>query len=103
MVLEETILKYALSLENVSEQDDEKMKILKRGEKIFLVIEKNTNPLRIELRCDYKLGKNLQDKFESVMQSRALGKNGIEVICAGQLNENELVDLVRHAYEMSAE
>ena len=32
MVLEETILKYALSLENVSEQDDEKMKILKRGE-----------------------------------------------------------------------
>ena len=38
MVLEETILKYALSLENVSVQDDEKMKILKRGEKIFLAV-----------------------------------------------------------------
>jgi hypothetical protein len=37
------------------------------------------------------------------MESRALGRNGIEIICSGQLSEEDIIDLIRHAYEVSAE
>jgi hypothetical protein len=35
------------------------------------------------------------------MESRALGRNGIEIICSGQLSDDEVIDLVRHGYEES--
>ena len=82
--------------------DKGELRVFERGEKICVVVEKGTQPLRIELRCDYKLSKLLQERYESVMESRSLGKNGIEVICSGQLSEEELHDLIRHAYEVSA-
>ena len=37
------------------------------------------------------------------MESRALGRNGIEIICSGQLTDDEIFDLIRHAYEVSVE
>ena len=49
-----------------------------------------------------KQSKTLQARYESVMESRALGRNGIEIICSGQLSDDEVMDLVRHGYEMSA-
>ena len=102
MVLEEDIVKYALALENTSVREEKDMKIFSRGERIFLVMEPGTDPLRIQLRCERNLSKTLQERYESVMESRALGRNGIEVICSGQLEHDEIIDLVRHGYEMSA-
>ena len=102
MVSEDDIVKYALGLEGASERRDGGLRIFTRGEKIFLVIETGTDPLRIETRCDRKLSKTLQERYESVMESRALGRNGIEIICSGQLSDDEVMDLVRHGYEMSA-
>ena len=101
MVLEEDIVKYALALENTSVREENGMKIFARGERIFLVMEPGTDPLRIQLRCERNLSKTLQERYESVMESRALGRNGIEVICSGQLEHDEIIDLVRHGYEMS--
>jgi len=68
-----------------------------RGEKVFLVVHGNT----IEVRTDEKLGKLLREKYESVMLSRYFGKGGVEVVLAGQLSEEEVVDLVRLAWELS--
>jgi predicted DNA-binding protein (MmcQ/YjbR family) len=102
MVLEEDIVKYALSLEGTSERDEKDMKVFYRGERIFLVMEPGTNPLRGQMRCERNLSKTLQERYESVMESRALGRNGIEIICSGQLSHDEVIDLVRHGYEMSA-
>ena len=102
MVLEEDIVKYALGLDNTSVREEKGMKIFSRGERIFLVMEPGTDPLRIQLRCERNLSKTLQERYESVMESRALGRNGIEVICSGQLEHDEIIDLVRHGYEMSA-
>lgn len=101
MVSEDDIVKYALELEDVSERRDGELRIFMRGEKIFLVIETGTDPLRIETRCDRKLSKTLQERYESVMESRALGRNGIELICSGQLNDEEIKDLIRHSFEIS--
>lgn len=101
MVSEDDIVKYALGLKDVSERRDGGLRIFERSERIFLVIETDTNPLRIETRCDRRLSKTLQEQYESVMESRALGRNGIEIICSGQLTNDEILDLVRHSYEIS--
>lgn len=105
MLSEESIVKELQAFEGISEKsagEKGELRVFERGEKICVVIEKNTNPLRIELRCDYKLSKLLQERYESVMESRSLGKNGIEIICSGQLSNEEIHDLIRHAYEVSA-
>ncbi len=107
MISEKDILEYLERFEDISseERKDERktFTIFKKNDKIMLVIHNDTKPLRIETRCDLKLSKNLQEKYESVMESKALGRNGIEIICSGQLESNEILDLVRHAYEKVSE
>ena len=68
-----------------------------RGEKVFLVVYPNT----MEVRCDNKLSKLLQAKYESVMESRYFGRGGIEIVRAGQLTNAELEDLVRLSYNLT--
>ena len=102
MVSEDDLLKFALSLGEVAQKEDEKMRFLMRGEKIFLALSKGMTPVRVEVRCERQLSKTLQERYESVMESRALGRNGIEIICSGQLEHDDIIDLVRHGYEMSA-
>ncbi|MBP5634586.1 hypothetical protein J6X09_02745 [Candidatus Saccharibacteria bacterium] len=99
MVSEESVVEYLSQLEGVSERQQEQWRVFEFDGRVLLCIEKGTNPLRIELRCDRKLSKTLQERYESVMESRALGRNGIEIICSGQLTGDEVIDLVRHAYE----
>ena len=89
--------------EQVKMGNDKKMRLFYRGEKLFLVIFEDTNPLRIEIRCNRVLGKTLRERYESVMAGRALGRNGTEIICSGQLADDEVIDLVRHSYEISVE
>lgn len=67
------------------------------NEKAFLVVNKNT----VEVRCDEKLGRFLREKYESVMESRYFGRGGIEIVMSGQLQENEVDDLVRLSYNLS--
>ena len=99
MVSEESVVEYVSQLEGVSEREQKEWRVFEFDGRVLLCIEKGTNPLRIELRCDRKLSKTLQERYESVMESRALGRNGIEIICSGQLTNDEVIDLVRHAYE----
>lgn len=103
MVSEEAVLEYLKRFGDISEKSEKGWQIFERGEKIFLCMEQSKTPLRLELRCDRKLGQTLQGRYESVMESRALGRNGIEIICSGQLTDDEIFDLIRHAYEVSAE
>jgi predicted DNA-binding protein (MmcQ/YjbR family) len=63
----------------------------------FLVLHRNT----IEVRCDANLSENLKQKYESVMDSRYYGRGGIEVVLAGQLNQQEIEDLIRLSYNMT--
>ena len=101
MVSEELVVEHALALDGVKERRVKEWRIFERGDKIMMCIEAGTSPLRLELRCDRKLSQTLQERYESVMESRALGRNGIEIICSGQLSDDEVFDLIRHAYEIS--
>ncbi|MBR3322162.1 hypothetical protein IKG05_00770 [Candidatus Saccharibacteria bacterium] len=69
---------------------------LKNG-RAFLIL----NPHTIEMRCDLRLSQNLQEKYESVMESRYFGRGGIEVVPSEQLDQNELEDLVRLSYNLT--
>ena len=68
-----------------------------RGALAFLVLHRNT----IEVRCDARLSENLKQKYESVMESRYYGKGGIEIVLAGQLDQQELEDLIRLSYNLT--
>ena len=68
-----------------------------KGDKVFLVVNKNT----IEVRTDGELKKLLTEKYESVMESRYFGRGGIEIVLAGQLGVDDLNDLVRLSYNLS--
>ena len=76
---------------------DESRTLYYKGEKVFLVV----NPHTIELRCDSELSSLLTKKYESVMESRYYGKGGIEIVPAGQLDPEDLNDLVRLSYNLT--
>ena len=80
-----------------TEKTEKERTLYQKAEKTFLVVNKNT----IEVRTDDKLAKLLEEKYESVMQSRYFGRSGIEIVLTDQLTENELEDLVRLSYNLS--
>ena len=77
---------------------EKEREIFLREGKAFLVVNKNT----IEVRSDEKLMALLKEKYESVMESRYFGRGGIEIVLAGQLSEQELLDLVILSYNMTS-
>lgn len=79
-------------------KDGKKRTLYFKGEKAFLVVNKNT----VELRTDEELRKLLVEKYESVMESRYFGRGGVEIVLAGkQLSDDEIDDLVRMSYNLS--
>lgn len=80
-----------------SKKSEKERELFFVNEKAFLVVNKNT----VEVRCDEKLGKFLRERYESVMESRYFGRGGIEIVMSGQLQENEVDDLVRLSYNLS--
>ena len=80
-----------------STRREKERELYMRGEKVFLVTHSNT----IEVRTDGKLAKLLSEEYESVMQSRYFGRGGIEIVLAGQLDADELNDLVRLSYNLT--
>ena len=80
-----------------TEKQEKERTIYNKGDKAFLVVNKNT----VELRTDDKLAKLLEEKYESVMESRYFGRGGIEIVLANQLEEDEIYDLIRLSYNMT--
>ncbi len=69
--------------------------------KIFAIINEESNPLRVSLKCDPQLAANLREKYETVLPGYHLNKKHWNtIICSGQLTDDELFDLVRHSHEL---
>lgn len=80
-----------------SEKHEKERTLYLKGDKAFLVVNKNT----VEVRTDAKLANLLQEKYESVMQSRYFGRGGIEIVLTEQLSKAEIEDLVRLSYNLT--
>lgn len=80
-----------------TEKSEKYRTLYQKDAKTFLVVNKNT----IEIRCDAALSKFLQEKYESVMESRYFGRGGIEIVLADQLKTDELKDLIRLSYDLT--
>ena len=84
-------------IDNYEEKSEKDRTLYQKDGKTFLVANKNT----IELRCDGELSKTLQEKYESVMESRYFGRGGIEIVPTDQLSPQELEDLIRLSYNLT--
>lgn len=69
--------------------------------KIVALVAKNSSPLRVSLRCDPQLARNLREKYETVLPGQNLNKKYWNtVICSGQLSDDEVLDLARLSYRI---
>ena len=69
--------------------------------KIVAIVQEDSSPLRISLKCDPLLAKNLREKYETVLPGFHLNKRHWNtIICTGQLANDEILDLARLSYEL---
>lgn len=72
--------------------------------KLFAIIADGSDPLRVSLKCDPLLAKNLREKYESVLPGYHLNKKHWNtIICSGQLEDDEVKDLARLSYQLVTE
>lgn len=72
--------------------------------KIVAIVAEGSKPLRVSLKCDPLLAKNLREKYESVVPGYHLNKNHWNtIICSGQLTNDEVFDLARLSYNLVAD
>jgi predicted DNA-binding protein (MmcQ/YjbR family) len=71
--------------------------------KMYAVIQDGTDPLRVSLKCDPVLAETLREKYETVIPGYHLNKKHWNtIICTGQLDDDEVKDLVRLSYNLVA-
>ena len=69
--------------------------------KMFAIIDEKSMPVRLSLKCDPQLAELLRAKYESVLPGYHLNKKHWNtIICSGQLEDQEVKDLIRHSYEL---
>jgi len=80
----------------------EDISVYKAGNMLFALVQNNTNPLRISLRCDEQLATLLREKYETVLPGQKLNqKKWNTIILSGQLSDEEVFDLIRHSYNIA--
>ena len=73
-------------------------------EKLFAIIAEDSKPLRVSLKCDPQLAVHLREKYDEVQPGYHLNKKHWNtIICSGQLEDAEILDLARHSYELVKE
>ncbi|HEX4662102.1 MAG TPA: MmcQ/YjbR family DNA-binding protein [Candidatus Saccharimonadales bacterium] len=69
--------------------------------KMFALISEGSDPVKLSLKCDPQLALLLREKYETVVPGYHLSKKHWNtIICSGQLNQEELHDLIRHSYNL---
>lgn len=71
--------------------------------KMYAVIEDDSKPLKVSLKCDPLLAETLREKYETVVPGYHLNKKHWNtIICSGQLSVDEIKDLARLSYNLVA-
>lgn len=75
--------------------------VYKAGDKMFALIAEGKEPVRLSLKCDPQLAELLRKKYETVLPGYHLNKKHWNtMVLSGQLDEQEVHDLIRHSYEL---
>ena len=82
----------------------ESVAVYKVGEapgKMFALIDENSKPLRLSLKCDPQLAEKLREEYESIQPGYHLNKKHWNtILLTGQVPDEEIKSLIRHSYEM---
>lgn len=75
--------------------------VYKVKDKMFALISEGHDPVLLSLKCDPQLAETLREKYESVMPGYHLNKKHWNtVVLSGQLEWEEVKDLIRHSYNL---
>lgn len=105
MLTHKELEEYILSMPNARLEYPfgEEAAVYKVGEKIFAIIAEKSDPVRVSLKCDPQLAETLRERYETVLPGYHLNKKHWNtIICSGQLDNEEVFDLVRHSYQLVA-
>lgn len=94
---------YILSMPNAKLEYPfgEGVAVYKVADKMFALIAEGKQPVRLSLKCDPGLSKVLREKYEEVMPGYHLNKKHWNtLILSGQLQWDEVQDLIRHSYNL---
>ena len=73
--------------------------VYKVHDKMFALIAEGKDPLRLSLKCDPILAQKLRDEYEIVQPGEHLNKKHWNtIVLTGQMNWDEVQDLIRHSY-----
>lgn len=96
-----TVEEYILSMPNavLDYPFGEGVAVYKVNDKMFALIAEGKDPVRLSLKCDPQLAQKLRNEYESVQPGYHLNKKHWNtMILSGQLNWDEVQDLIRHSY-----
>lgn len=69
--------------------------------KMFALIQNDSEPLKLSLKCDPQLAEVLREKYETVIPGYHLSKKHWNtILCTGQVPEDEIHDFVRLSYNL---
>jgi predicted DNA-binding protein (MmcQ/YjbR family) len=69
--------------------------------KLFAIIQDESKPLRVSLKCDPQLAEILREKYETVVPGYHLNKKHWNtILCTGQLSDDEIKDLANLSYQL---
>ena len=72
--------------------------------KMFALIQNESNPLKLSLKCDPQLAEVLREKYETVIPGYHLNKKHWNtILCTGQVPEDEIHDFIRLSYNLVAD
>ena len=98
-----SVEEYILSMPNakLDYPFGEDVAVYKVNDKMFALIAEGKDPVRLSLKCDPLLSKLLREKYDEVMPGYHLNKKYWNtLVLTGQLQWDEVQDLVRHSYAL---
>lgn len=106
MITHKEVEDYLLSMPNarLDYPFGEGTAVYKVGDKMFALVAEGSTPVRLSLKCDPLLATTLRERYESVMPGYHLNKKHWNtLLLSGQLNWEEVQDLIRHSYNLVTE
>jgi predicted DNA-binding protein (MmcQ/YjbR family) len=74
------------------------------GGTMFALLQTDSNPVRVSLKCDPQLAETLRERYETVLPGYHLNKKHWNtIICTGQLPDSEIKDLATLSYRLVVE